>query len=113
MNTLVAALFTRKPSLWMCVLVDLIGMASFLLPGLSEWTDVVWAPISGYLFLRFLGGAGGMLGGVFSFLEEILPFTDIIPTFTLAWYIQHQFGNSSSNQPHPLPIEDAEIIDIR
>jgi hypothetical protein len=34
------------------------------------------------------GGRFGMLGGVLNFLEEIIPFTDIIPSFTIAWFIR-------------------------
>jgi hypothetical protein len=29
-----------------------------------------------------------MIGGVLNFLEEIIPFTDIIPSFTIAWFIR-------------------------
>jgi hypothetical protein len=34
------------------------------------------------------GGRIGMIGGVLNFLEEIIPFTDIIPSFTIAWFIR-------------------------
>lgn len=30
----------------------------------------------------------GVFGGVFSFLEELTPGLDIIPTFTIAWFIR-------------------------
>ena len=30
-------------------------------------------------------GTVGKVGGVFTFLEEILPFSDFIPSFTLTW----------------------------
>ncbi len=69
----------------LCILMDIIGYASFSLPGLAEFTDVVWAPISAFVFYKIFGGTKGMLGGAFNFLEEILPFTDFIPSFTLMW----------------------------
>jgi len=30
----------------------------------------------------------GVMGGIFSFLEEISPGLDFIPTFTIAWFIR-------------------------
>lgn len=68
--------------------MDLIGCASFVIPGFGEFSDVIWAPLSAYLFYKMFGGKKGVMGGVFNFLEEILPFTDVIPTFTLMWLWQ-------------------------
>jgi hypothetical protein len=31
----------------------------------------------------------GFLGGVFSFIEELIPGLDFIPTFTIMWVIQY------------------------
>lgn len=75
---------------------------------MGEWGDVVWAPFSAYLFYQLFGGIGGIFGGVFSFLEEILPFTDIIPTFTLAWYLQNKWKKNTDAKT-----EDAEVIEIK
>ena len=68
--------------------MDLVGMATYLIPGLGEWGDLIWAPISGFVFYKLFGGRLGLIGGIFDFLEELLPFTDIIPSFTIAWYIR-------------------------
>ena len=76
------------PNIGICILMDLIGMASYILPAMAEFTDIVWAPISGYIFYKLFGGKIGMIGGVLNFLEEIIPFTDIIPSFTIAWFIR-------------------------
>jgi hypothetical protein len=77
------------PSLAACLLLDLIGYASFSLPLLGEFSDLVWAPISAILFYKMFGGKMGFFGGSFSFLEELLPFTDFIPTFTIAWTMRY------------------------
>lgn len=74
-----------RPSLGVCLLLDAIGSISYFIPALGELSDVVWAPISGIIFFFFFRGKVGLLGGIFDFLEEALPFTDIIPSFTLAW----------------------------
>ena len=115
MEKIIASFFTKKPTLLLCIIMDIIGMASFIFPGLGEWSDVVWAPISAYVFYQLFGGVGGMLGGAFSFLEEIIPFTDIIPTFTIAWYIQNKLKNSitTPSQKKSKDIVDAEVIEIK
>lgn len=78
------------PNLVMCILMDLIGMATYFIPAFAEFGDIIWAPISGFLFYIMFGGRFGMIGGVLNFLEEIIPFTDFIPSFTIAWFIRKQ-----------------------
>eukprot|EP00929_Paragymnodinium_shiwhaense_P088586 TRINITY_DN488_c0_g1_i1.p3 TRINITY_DN488_c0_g1~~TRINITY_DN488_c0_g1_i1.p3 ORF type:complete len:147 (-),score=29.31 TRINITY_DN488_c0_g1_i1:546-935(-) len=68
--------------LYACLLVDFIGFCSYLILFLGEFTDICWAPIAG-LFLQYMFGS--MLVSSLGFIEEILPFTDIVPTATLAW----------------------------
>lgn len=67
------------------LLFDGIGMLSFSIPLIGEFSDVVWAPIAGFLMTRMYKGNLGKVAGVFAFLEEIIPFTDVIPSFTLTW----------------------------
>ena len=76
------------PNIAICILMDLIGMASFLFPAMAEFTDIIWAPISAYIFNKLFGGRLGAIGGVLNFIEEIVPFTDVIPSFTIAWFIR-------------------------
>lgn len=76
------------PNIGICIIMDLIGMSSYFFPGMGEFSDVVWAPISGYVFFKLFGGRLGLIGGTLDFLEEIIPFTDIIPSFTIAWFIR-------------------------
>ncbi len=76
------------PNIGLCIVLDLLGMITYFFPGLGEFVDVVWAPISSYLFFKMFGGKLGMIGSVLNFLEEIIPFTDVIPSFTIAWFIR-------------------------
>ena len=76
------------PNLTTCIILDLVGMSSYLLPVIGETFDLVWAPVSGVLFYLLFGKKMGVFGGVFSFIEEILPGVDVIPTFTIAWFIR-------------------------
>ncbi len=81
----------KVPSLTTCIVLDLIGMASYLLPVLGEAFDFIWAPISGIIFYFLFGMKKfGMMGGLFALIEEISPGFDIIPTFTIAWVIRNR-----------------------
>jgi hypothetical protein len=68
------------------ILFDAIGMVSFTIPLIGEFADVIWAPLAGYLMTWMYKGKAGKVAGVLTFLEEIIPFTDIIPSFTLMWF---------------------------
>src|ERR1700754_4860498 len=77
---------TRKQrNLILGIVFDCVGMLSFSIPGVGEFSDVVWAPAAGLLMAWMYKGKIGKISGVISFLEELCPFTDIIPTFTLTW----------------------------
>ncbi|HEY8398310.1 MAG TPA: hypothetical protein VIK80_10235 [Flavihumibacter sp.] len=90
---------TKSPSLLLCVALDLVGYFTYSLPVLGEFGDLLWAPISGLLFYRLFGGWKGALGGAFAFAEEILPFTDFIPSFTIGWLIQRFRKPATVAQP--------------
>jgi len=75
----------KTSSLLFCILMDIIGYATYTVPVLGEVGDVIWAPVSALIFYRMFGGWKGAVGGVFNFIEEILPGTDFIPSFTLMW----------------------------
>ena len=79
---------SQLPSLALCIVLDIVGCASFTLPFIGEFSDVIWAPLSGIIFYNMFGGKMGVFGGGLSFLEELLPFTDFIPTFSIAWYMR-------------------------
>jgi len=68
---------------------DAIGMLSFTIPLIGEFTDVIWSPISALLIFKMFKGAEGRIGGMISFFEEIIPGLDFIPTFTLTWIYKY------------------------
>jgi hypothetical protein len=69
--------------------MDLMGYATYAIPFLGEIADIVWAPLSALIFFVTFGGWKGVLGGIGNFIEELLPGTDFIPSFTIMWFIQH------------------------
>jgi hypothetical protein len=79
----------KQPSLFFCILMDVIGYFTYAIPVLGEFADVIWAPISGIIFYITFGGWKGTFGGLFNFVEEVLPGTDFIPSFTIMWFVQY------------------------
>jgi hypothetical protein len=69
--------------------MDVIGYFTYAIPVLGEFADVIWAPISGIIFYITFGGWKGTFGGLFNFVEELLPGTDFIPSFTIMWFVQY------------------------
>jgi len=78
----------RQPSLVFCILMDIIGYATYAVPFLGEIGDIVWAPVSAIIFYASFGGWKGAIGGIGNFIEELLPGTDFIPSFTIMWFLQ-------------------------
>ena len=74
--------FVQWAKLAACIGLDLAGDASELIPFLGEFTDVAFAPVEAALVFSLFKSP--LLSGI-GFVEEILPFTDVIPTFTLSW----------------------------
>lgn len=81
----VSAVNNKTRDLVLGILFDIIGVLSFSVPLIGEFSDVIWAPFAGFLMTWMYKGTVGKVGGVVTFLEEILPFSDFIPTFTLTW----------------------------
>ncbi|RYZ88034.1 MAG: hypothetical protein EOP06_11655 [Proteobacteria bacterium] len=78
------------------IVFDLIGMSTYSVPIVGEFLDIGWAPISGFLMVWMYKGTAGKVGGIFSTLEELLPFTDFVPSFTLMWLYTYVFKKQSS-----------------
>jgi hypothetical protein len=90
------------PSLASCILMDLLGYASYGIPFFGEFIDILWAPISAIIFWRMFGGAKGFFGGAFNFFEELMPGLDFIPTFTITWFLQYSKRRKEQVAVRPL-----------
>jgi len=64
---------------------DLAGMATVAIPLVGPFLDLIWAPYAAKKMREMYPGKKGKLASVLVFVEEILPGTDIIPTFTLMY----------------------------
>ena len=76
----------KYKKLLISILLDGVGMISFIIPGFGEFIDIVWAPLSAYLILKLYTGTFSKVASLISFGEEAgFLGTDILPTFTLSW----------------------------
>jgi hypothetical protein len=67
------------------IIYDVLGMVTMTIPVIGPFLDILWAPFAAKKMLDMYKGREGKIASVIVFLEEILPFTDVIPTFTLMW----------------------------
>lgn len=79
------------------LLLDGIGMLSFVIPGIGEFSDVIWAPVAGWIMTRMYKGRVGQAAGLITFAEELIPGTDAIPTFTLTWIYTYFLARKKGN----------------
>ena len=66
------------------IFIDIFGVLSYVIPGFGEIFDLVLAPISAILVYVLFGKK--LKWAAFTFLEEMMPMTDVIPSATIAWY---------------------------
>jgi len=71
--------------------IDALGNATYVVPGVGEYGDAVFAPASAVM-LKMMYNANGI--ALINLAEELCPFTDIIPTATIAWFLEHCAPNS-------------------
>lgn len=87
----------KTRNLFLGIFFDAIGMLSFIIPFLGEFSDVIWAPVAGFLMTWMYKGTIGKVGGVITFIEEVLPFSDFVPTFTLTWIYKYLIKNQNAS----------------
>lgn len=72
---------TKKyKKLVLSILLDAIGIIPI------PFIDIAWAPFSGYLMTKMYKGKKAKVAAIISFIEEAIPFLDVIPTFTIMWF---------------------------
>ena len=88
----------KYKQLFLGLLFDAIGMLSFAIPFVGEFSDIIWAPLSGWLMTRMYKGKVGQAAGIVTFIEEIIPGLDVIPTFTIMWFYTYVFKSSKKQR---------------
>ncbi len=85
--------------------LDAVGNISYLVPGMGEAIDVIWAPTSAYLMTKLYKGQKGKIAAAVSFIEEAIPGMDIVPTFTLMWLYTYVFVSKKEDDNARTTIE--------
>ncbi len=94
-----SALQNKKyKQLFMGLLFDGIGMLSFAIPFVGEFSDIIWAPLAAWLMTRMYKGKIGQVAGIITFIEEIIPGFDLIPSFTLMWFYTYIYKGVKKEQ---------------
>lgn len=86
----------KKAKLFFGLLFDFIGLLSYLIPFIGEFSDIVWAPAAAVILKSMYRGTIGTVGGIIAFIEEIVPGLDFIPTFTLTWIYTYYFSGTGN-----------------
>ena len=87
---------------------DVVGMITMAIPVIGPFLDIAWAPYAAKEMSSMYPGKKGKIASFLVFIEEILPFTDIIPSFTLMWLYTFVW---SAEAPLNETIIDAEIVE--
>ncbi len=93
----------KYKNLFLGLLFDAIGMLSFAVPFIGDFSDVIWAPIAAWLMTRLYKGKAGQVAGAVTFFEEIMPGLDIVPMFTIMWFYTHVF--KAGKKEHVIDID--------
>uniref|UniRef100_A9A674 Uncharacterized protein n=1 Tax=Methanococcus maripaludis (strain C6 / ATCC BAA-1332) TaxID=444158 RepID=A9A674_METM6 len=67
------------------IALDIAGMATYLIPGIGESADLIWAPIYALIIRKLYHSS---ILGIFGGFEEILIGTDAIPSATIFWILE-------------------------
>jgi len=68
------------------VIMDILGCGSYIIPVYAEITDIIFAPIQmAWIWFAYKSLPATLIGGA----EEIIPFTDAIPTCTATHIYYH------------------------
>lgn len=95
------------------LILDVIGYASYAFPVFGEGIDIIWAPLSAYIMIKMYEGTIGKIGGAIELIEEGLPFTDFVPTYTLMWIYKYVIAKDKPVDKTNVDSKSEEtIIDI-
>jgi hypothetical protein len=87
------------------ILFDAIGMATMAIPVVGPALDILWAPFAAKQMGDMYEGTEGKIASVIVFIEEIIPGTDFIPTFTLMWLYTFVWKKAPKPKMQPIEVE--------
>ena len=91
------------------IIYDIVGMASAFIPLIGPFLDILWAPYAAKKMGDMYEGNTGKIASWIVFVEEILPFTDFVPTFTLMCIYTFVFSSEKSSAVQTIEVEVNEL----
>lgn len=91
-----------------CLLLDAVGMASAAIPLI----DVVWAPVAASISYKMFGERRGKYTSLITFVEELLPITDVVPSFTIFWFLFDFLGIGKEKEAMH-NVMDTEFVEVK
>lgn len=82
----------------LCLILDAVGFVSFTIPLVGEFSDIIWAPIAALISYKMFGEKLGKYTALTTFAEEVMPLTDIIPSFTIFCVLFDWIGVGNHNK---------------
>ncbi|HSN66804.1 MAG TPA: hypothetical protein VLS94_09190 [Fusibacter sp.] len=93
------------------VIIDLVGLTTYVVPGAAEGGDMVWGPISGFLIYMLFPNRRRM--ALMGAVEEMLPFTDFVPTAYLAWRLDYvKDKNKTLTEFLNQRMDEYQVVDV-
>ena len=91
---------TKYKNLFLGLFFDAIGIitSSYIVPILGDFSDMIWAPLAAWLMTRMFKGRAGQAAGAVTFVEEIIPGLDVVPTFTIMWLYTYVFKSTKKGK---------------
>lgn len=93
-----------------CLLLDAVGMASAVIPVVGPVLDVIWAPVAASISYKMFGERRGKFTSLITFVEELLPLTDVVPSFTIFWFL---FDFLGIGKEKPTVAEEAGYTEVK
>lgn len=92
-------------------ILDGLGIvtSSWIVPFFGDFADVIWAPLSAWIMTKMYTGNAGKIAGAVTFIEELLPGIDVIPSFSLMWLYTHVIAKHKKEVKTE---KESDIIDI-
>ena len=84
---------------------DAVGMLTMAIPVVGPFLDLAWAPVAAKQMTKMYPGRNGKVASILVFIEELLPFTDIIPSFTLMWIYTYLLSSEPKRNLKTIPIK--------
>ncbi|MBK5196208.1 MAG: hypothetical protein JJE08_09325 [Proteiniphilum sp.] len=95
-----------------CLLLDAVGMASEVIPVVGPLLDIIWAPVAASISYKMFGEKKGKYTSLITFVEELLPVTDVIPSFTIFWFLFDFLGIGKEKETIN-NVTDAEFAEVK